>query len=252
MLAIVRRRSRKPWGCPLGDEVVQTPFGKFLIDPQDLIGSTLKAGTLWDGPGFLEVIAKEYGQLGDQGVTILDVGANLGAFTIWLASQGAWRVVAVEPVPQTILRLKANLDLNQAICADTVVLLEIAAYDHGCRMRVDAYDPTNPGGASVVPDPEGGIQAAPLDDFRFLWEGGLSLVKIDAQGCDGRVLRGLQQSIAIYRPTIVFEWDATLAKVHGDELADTLAWLDRRAYEVHPWPTHPDNYLALPRSRPCA
>ncbi len=35
------------------DEVVTTPFGKFLINPNDCVGTTLKAGTLWDGPGFL-------------------------------------------------------------------------------------------------------------------------------------------------------------------------------------------------------
>lgn len=233
----------------MGDEVVTTPFGKFLIDPQDLIGSTLKAGTLWDGPGFLQPIAEEYGQLGVRGVTILDIGANLGSFSVWLAAHGAWRVIAVEPIPQTMQRLKANLDLNREVTASVVIPLEVAAYDRSTTVRMGVWDPGNTGGTQVVEDPIGPIRACALDQYQWLWRGGVALVKIDAQGCDGRALRGVAQTLQRYRPAVVFEWDAALAHDHDDTLTETLAWLEQQDYVVESWPAYPHNYLALPVER---
>ena len=247
----------------MGDEVVQTPFGKFLVDPRDLIGSTLKAGTCWDGPGFLQVIAREHGRLGEPGVTILDVGANQGAFTIWLASCGAWRVVAVEPVPQTMQRLKANLDLNREVTAQVVIPLEVADYSGRQDLWMPTVDPGNTGGTALHPlqawqllgEVEGVdsvIRTCALDDYAWLWRKGLALIKIDAQGCDGRILRGLQQTLKKYRPAVVFEWEAELATGHGDTLEVTLDWLHQQGYEVKEWPSQPNNFLALPREAQCA
>jgi FkbM family methyltransferase len=249
----------------MGDEVVQTPFGKFLVDPRDLIGSTLKAGTCWDGPGFLQVIAREHGRLGEPGVTILDVGANQGAFTIWLASSGAWRVVAVEPVPQTMQRLKANLDLNREVTAHVVIPLEVAGYSGRQDLWMPPVDPGNTGGTAMQRLPiQGGavrpevgwvdavIRTCALDDYAWLWRKGLALIKIDAQGCDGRILRGLQQTLKKYRPVVVFEWEAELATGHGDTLEGTLDWLYQQGYETKEWPSQPNNFLALPWEVPCA
>lgn len=239
------------------EEVVQTPFGRFLLTRGDLIDETLRAGTLWDGPGFLQPLAKEHGRLGEWGQTILDVGAHHGSFAIWLASQRAWRVVAVEPVPQTMLRLKANLDLNKPQCAGVVIPLEVAGYSERQLLIPVGFDPANTGGTALRPfqitdpqeprDAQGALQGKPLDDWQYLWSGGLGLVKIDAQGCDGRVLRGLRETLAQHRPVVIFEWEEALAGVHGDRLEDTLDWLQVQGYQVHQWPSHPGNWVAIPR-----
>lgn len=238
----------------MSDEVVQTPFGKFLIAPEDLIGSTTKAGTLWDGPGFLQVIAKEHGRLGEAGTTILDVGANIGTFTVWLAAHGAWRVVAVEPVPEVMRYLKANLDLNQAVCAGTVITLEVAAYNRRTRLVIPALDRGNLGGTALQPGWEGaGTQnrqvnfahAECLDHYRAFFGQRVSLIKIDAQGCDGRAIEGLQETILQDHPAIVFEWEAELARAHGDFLPEFLLRLTTWGYATWEWPSHPNNYLAL-------
>lgn len=251
----------------MADEVVTTPFGKFLITRGDLIGETTRAGTLWDGPGFLQVIAKEHGRLGEPGVTILDIGANQGAFSIWLAQHGAWRVVAVEPVPHVMQRLKANLDLNRKVTAGVVIPIEVAGYHREARLALGAFDPGNWGGTAVYPDGQTSVdvegrewhavadktvEAVPLDYYQFLWSGTLSrvtLIKIDAQGCDGCVLLGLGATIRAHHPAIVFEWDADLAKPHGFTLKDAQLWLESNGYETHEWPSQPNNYLALPKPR---
>lgn len=235
------------------EEVVQTPFGAFLVTRGELIGETTRAGTLWDGPGFLEVIAKEHGRLGEAGVTILDVGANQGAFAIWLATRGAWRVVAVEPVPQVMQRLKANLDLNRQFTSDVVIPLEVAGYNHLAFLTAPTFDAGNWGGTALQMEPSGWIgptqqpvRATPLDQYWYLWQSGLSLIKIDAQGCDGAVIFGLLQTLATHRPVVVFEWEAGLAQPHGITLEEVLLHFKAISYTVHEWPTHKNNYLALP------
>jgi FkbM family methyltransferase len=232
-------------------EVVDTPFGKFQIDPQDIIGSTTKAGTLWDGPGFLQVIAKEYAEFSDWGQVILDVGANIGTFSIYCAHRGAWRVVAVEPVDPVHRQLLANCDLNRQVCADAVVTLQVAGYDHTTTLGVPEVDPGNQGGTPLYVLPKYDtviaqtVKAEPLDHYRYLYGSHVSLIKIDAQGCDGAALFGLQQTIKRDHPAIVFEWEPPLAVPHGHDLVDTIAMLNSLGYTVHEWPSHSWNYLAI-------
>jgi len=235
----------------VAEDVVTTPFGMFLVTKGELIGETTRAGTLWDGPGFLEVIAKEHGRLGERGTTILDVGANQGAFSIWLARMGAWRVVAVEPVPQIMQRLKANLDLNREVTSGVVVPLEVAAYSHAVPLFAPPVDAGNWGGTALsfdTPTPEGVVvKGRPLDDYQFLYGDRVSLIKVDAQGCDGEVLHGLDDTIRHHQPVVVFEWEETLSRCHSYALRDIQNWLQAKGYTVHEWPTHPNNYLALPK-----
>jgi FkbM family methyltransferase len=224
----------------VADEVVDTPFGKFLIHPRDGIGSTLKAGTCWDGPGFLQPIAVEHGRLGEWGTTILDVGANIGAWTVWLARMGAWRVVACEPVEQTRAYLRANLDLNKDVCATRVVVVETAAYDRCCQMSlVQPFDLANMGGSALRVDAAGPIAALPLDAYKPLFGQRVSLIKTDCQGCDFAALRGLAETIAAWHPVIVFEWE------EPETLPDGGGWLTQQGYQVLPWPSQPHNYLAI-------
>jgi FkbM family methyltransferase len=217
-----------------------------LVDVEDCIGTTLKAGTLWDGPGFLQPITREYARLGTPGQTILDVGANIGAYPVWAASQGAWRVVAFEPVPEIMVRLKANLDLNREVTAGVVIPVEVAGYDREVQFQLASWDPHNWGGTSLeVGAGTGSIHGRPLDTYRYLYGERVSLVVIDAQGCDGKVLEGLEQTLLRDHPVVVFEWEADLALAHGMSLAETEQFLATFNYSVHPWPSQPGNYLAV-------
>lgn len=233
----------------MNDEVIQTPFGKFLVNDQDLIESTLKAGTLWDGPGFLQVIAKEHGRFGERGTTILDLGANVGSFSIYCASQGAWRVIAVEPVPKTMQRLKANLDLNKVFCADVVIPIQLAAYHEDQLLILDRYDDRNAGGSTLIKIPDHAIAQAPiraeaLDHYSYLFGDRVSLIKVDCQGCDGAAIVGLATTIQAHHPAIVFEWEPDLAQHHYPKWGVLMQALKEEGYTVQPWPSQPDNYLA--------
>jgi FkbM family methyltransferase len=230
----------------MSNEVVTTPFGKFLIDPEYCIGTTTKAGTLWDGPGFLQVIVDQYLI---PGTTVIDVGANIGTFTVYCCSHGARRVIAVEAVPMVMQRLKANLDLNQELTADKVIPIEHAAWEDRAQLQMTAFDPHNWGGTALVADPAGTIVGVPLDSFAPFFGERVSLIKLDVQGCELRALWGLEQTIRRHRPVLVFEWEADLAAAHGDTLRDVTDWIESLdlKYAIHPWPSQVNNYLAVAR-----
>lgn len=235
----------------MGLEVCDTGWGKFQIEPLDCIGMTTKTGVLWDGPGFLQVIAAEHGLKLEcdwatgkvNRGTIIDIGANIGTFSIWCAHEGAERVVAVEPVPATMLMLKASLALNR-FCDSIVIPLEIAAWDRSGQMRIAAWDPANIGATALISSPVPAIKCAPLDDFAHLFGSRVSLIKCDAQGSDLRALQGLAVTIDRDSPFIVFEWEAELAAVHGDTWGDCENFLAQVGYEWRAWPTHPGNFVA--------
>lgn len=66
----------------------------------------------------------EYGLLDAEGKTVVDVGANIGAFTCLAADHGAARVIAIEPFAPNFEILQAN-----AGAYDTVSLLRRALAD---------------------------------------------------------------------------------------------------------------------------
>lgn len=251
----------------MSEEVVSTPFGKFLIHPHDLIGETTRAGTLWDGPGFLTPIYHQYAGMGS---TIIDVGANIGAFSVW-ATNLLWRaarVIAVEPIPDTYRLLLANLDLNKHSGADRVIPLNVAAYDQPTTLVLASDDEQgqpvahgdfskigNIGGIALKPHSGPGIsssvdgwsvQGMPLDTYSHCFGPRVSLIKIDAQGCDLRAMKGLVKTIQRDRPAIVFEHEEKLSMLHGDTWMDYVTFLRSIRYDWRAWPTHQNNFLATP------
>jgi FkbM family methyltransferase len=128
---------------------------------------------------------------------MLDVGANVGYMTA-LAARAAGSeglVIAVEPAPDNLALLRANVWLNRL---ENVRVLPIAAWSRRDLLPL-RFNPDNRGddqvGASGAPDPASArlVPAAPLDDLL----GGLSVdvVKVDTQGSDHEVIEGLSATL---------------------------------------------------------
>jgi hypothetical protein len=60
----------------------------------------------------------------------------------------------------------------------------------------------------------------------------VSLIKIDAQGCDLRVLRGLERTITRSRPLILWEFEEAAASWHGDRWDDYQRWFADHRYSI--------------------
>ena len=133
------------------------------------------------------------------GMTVWDIGANVGLYTLPSARAvgPAGHVVAFEPMPRNLDFLRRHLALNGF---GRVAGCDAGVSDAAGTLRM--ADGDSPSECHV--DPEGGwvVRAVTLDEW--LSESGSppDVVKIDVEGSDDAVLRGGARSFAKYRPSI--------------------------------------------------
>jgi FkbM family methyltransferase len=171
-----------------------------------------------------------------RGMTVLEVGANIGTETVSLLSHhGVERVVAFEPDAENARFLRANLALNglhdraevheMALSdVDATLLLECSAENCGDhRIRVD--DVRGPDLYDEWDRPTVEVPARRIDSLAETGEldlDALGLVWMDAQGHEGHVLAGARELIAAGIPVLTEYWPYGLGRAGGLERFHTL------------------------------
>lgn len=193
---------------------------KFFVDPQDRsISPHLMMDGYWE-QGTTETLV----DLARHGMTVIDVGANLGYFTVLLAalcgSRG--RVIAFEPNPPIADRLRASLLLN-GLDPRVEVHETVLGESDGREVHL-LLSPNHPGGTQVT-------SLAPDEGPNFLRahtrrldgvDGALdaALVKIDAEGMEEAIWHGMTAMIAGDRLRYV------LVEFTPASYRDAAGWLD--------------------------
>lgn len=174
------------------------------------------------------------------GDVCLDVGANVGTWTLPLARRvgPAGRVVAFEPCPGNCDRLRRNADLNAALAPRIEVLALGLAGAPGRLFWRPLDDPDEDGGNGRLrsePRPGcTGVQVTTLDAW-FAGSGlpRLDLLKIDVERMELEVVRGGQSTLRTFRPRIVFETLPDRGNTrHRARTAELLALLRTLGYEL--------------------
>ena len=138
------------------------------------------------------------------GGVFLDVGANVGNHAIYIekfADPG--EVICIEPNPEAITLLRINGALNRA---DRLNLRHLGV---GLSDREEQFAmsvPRNNLGAAQLVRSEGG-QIRTVTGDRLLGDQALDFIKIDVEGMEMAVLRGLAGAVARSRPPIFVEVD---------------------------------------------
>lgn len=155
------------------------------------------------------------------GMTVVDVGANIGYHTVFSAKRvlPGGRVVAVEADAENAVYLRENLRLNGVGdgTGRAVTVLEVAAgaarYRRPFHRRPDAghhgfYEhPTEKALETVE------VEVAPLDE---LVESPVDLVKIDVEAGEMDVLAGMEKIVAESPGLhLLVEWNPPLMKAAG-------------------------------------
>lgn len=177
------------------------------------------------------------------GMTVYDVGAHLGFFTLALARlvgpQG--RVLAFEPLPANLAALRENLALNAAVAAP-VQVVEAAVAGASGRTRLFAAASSTMARLTGPPAAPAGtheVEGVALDDLVFAR--GVpppQVVKMDIEGAEGLALAGARRLLREARPLLLIE-------VHGEEPAQAV-WDELRAAGYRVWTLDRGRELTAP------
>ncbi len=162
------------------------PFGAAIVQGRDKMKS-LAYGVFKTQFSYLPVIRKltEGASLS----TVVDIGANIGDFTMALA-RSSEKIVAVEPGARNFLALESNIAANRI---ENVLALNVAAHDRNEEVRLVGIDSM----LRIVESESGQIAKGVLLDETFsdLNLGFIDLLKLDVQGHEERVLKGMSETL---------------------------------------------------------
>ena len=150
----------------------------------------------------------------------VDVGAHIGLWTRGLADKFKW-VTAFEPVAENF----ACLEMNAGHLKNTrLVNVALGAMPSFCSMIL----PTGGNSGCWRVRSGGNIEMRTLDSFML---NNVDLIKIDVEGLEGEVLTGARETIACWRPTIVFEENGLGVKHYGTDWVDPAVVLTPLRYK---------------------
>ena len=218
-----------------GLSALKTPLVKWLVDdPIDVMGHQMYLDLpdslgLRRNPcyGKLETALLE--SLVHPGDTVLDLGANIGYFTLlfarWTGANG--RVLAFEPDPVNFSFVKRNLEANayhhvephpMAVSDKSGQLrLYVCAYNRGDHRSYD------PGESRQVVE----IEAVTLDHLLGPNFPNVDFIKMDIQGAEGLAVRGMQKLLSAQEKIVMFIefWPSAMATA-GVTAHEMLAMLE--------------------------
>ena len=206
---------------------VESKQGRFLVSTADgRIGRTVFAKGGYKGnllPQALELLAGHGFPAARRG-GLLDIGANIGTVSIpALHRQGMARAIAFEPHPDNVRLLRMNAVFNGL--EDRLDVVPCALSDSEGRGTLEIVNPNN-SGTHEVTEPDGQapagvptveIELRTLDGLeaeRRVRTDDISLVWLDVQGHEPRVLGGAKRLLARGVPVVV-EFDPAVLRRNG-------------------------------------
>lgn len=208
----VLRRAARAWRHRLAgqlDEIrpLDAPTLSF-----EAVDSMVMDAVYWFGVrGYEGTVARVWTALCRQSQSVLEVGGNVGLFTVIGAAASPGSYTVVEPVPMVAATLRANLARNGLTKVEVLQGAAIpGAEGRDMTLNVPAEDWGVPVGAHLLDGVEVAGRSSraqvtvPGLPIRRLAEG-RDLIKIDAEGIEAALLDELRGLLLERRPTLVIE-----------------------------------------------
>ena len=173
------------------------------------------------------------------GSVVLDIGANIGAHTLPLASLvgDTGKVIAFEPTDYAFQKLCKNLSLNPHL-KSRVTAIQALLVANSAVMIPEAI-PSNwplekiPAGGGLAHPVHGGVFNTLKGAFPILLDdwleknpvGHIDFVKIDVDGYEIGVLEGAGQTLSKHRPVIIMEFAPYIFEERGRKFSELVGLL---------------------------
>lgn len=190
----------------------------------------------------------------EPGDLVIDVGANVGFFTLLLSKLvgPTGSVLAFEPGDNTILFLNRNLKLNGMDNVKVVPGRPLWC----CEEEVTFYHSLDNSGGNCLWDPAlwyensrskeepaslraKKVAATTLDSFDY--DQTPKLIKLDVEGPEQQILEGAEKLLARHPPFVISELNPFAQKQFGNSNESLRAFMKTRGYDC--FFMHPNNFL---------
>eukprot|EP00347_Sterkiella_histriomuscorum_P010148 403377418 len=216
-----------------------------MNDPAlDAVSYHIKMENQWEGIETMLIMQKlqdlRY-ENRDKVITLIDVGANIGWFSLAAASKG-FNVIAFEPFIENINGFKASIQANSGFDY-FITLYEVGLSNEDKTCQLYTYDYNMLNGNIRCDDQEfeegwsrGQVNITTLDSYvNVIPENALiGVMKIDTEGFEYFILKGGEQFLRMHKVRyILMEYFPLRMEELGYKPLDLLQLLNSLDYEVH-------------------
>jgi FkbM family methyltransferase len=186
------------------------------------------------GQDFDKEVSDLIGQTLQRGGFFLDVGANIGYFSLLAARMPNVQVISFEPSPRELRRLYHNIYLNKFT---NITVFPYGLSDTHSTADFYLFSMLNPGGNSLVIHDEYSMkvtcQLVPFDMIMpAVFLDAVKLCKIDVEGFELFVLRGMSRSIKFMRNAVfIVEIIPAYMKKAGYEPGEVYDFFAQHGYQ---------------------
>lgn len=229
-----------------------------LFSPSEQLKHTIKDGIVWlnteeiaiytTADNYIEWTILSTGTYEDEisklikislrpGDSSLDIGGNIGLQSIRMSLSvgNTGKVYAFEPLNYLQEKFRKNMALNKA---DNVTLLPFALSDTESESEFRINENAWNQGTFSLHNSQGitkqTVSIKIADDLPEIKElHSLALIKIDVEGFEYQVLRGLSNTLQKHKPRIIFEYDSNYWAATGQSIANCSGFLQSMGYKLY-------------------
>lgn len=193
-----------------------------------------------------------------KGDVFYDIGANAGFFSVLAARivEDSGQVYAFEPVPENLSYIRHNLEIN-AFGHVKAIPKAVSSHPGQGELFLASYSGGSAlSNASPPPDLKGTLRVDITSVDAFIYEEGNrppDLIKIDVEGAEAAVLTGMQKTLELQRPAILYEIDDHERESFDEKKEACEKILRAHEYQIHALPESyqyvnwlVEHFLALP------
>lgn len=168
----------------------------------------------------------------DRGGCFVDVGANIGYFSLlWAAQSPNNKVVAIEASPRVLPLLEENVRRNQL--SEQITIVQAAAGKQEGKVEFDLGPEAETGWGGMVKDKT--AETVRVDQIRLdnIIEGQVEFLKVDVEGADSWVIQGAEKLLRTKQIRhICFEHNEARAAKLGISKEAPVSYLKNLDYKL--------------------
>jgi FkbM family methyltransferase len=191
----------------------------------DLITNGLKASKNYYELAMLEFIRDNI----PKGVMV-DVGANIGNHTLFLAKYCATEVIAFEPFPDTCKLLESNILQN--VIPVNVKAYCVALSNEQKFVKMKSVE-GNAGMNKICDDGNITVSVCKFDDYYSGTEP-LTLIKLDCEGYEEKALMGMIETIKKHQPALFIECQTEKELMAISKILLPLGYSNKQRFNATP------------------